>query len=69
MNEELIKALLKAKLMLFDYSAGFLPQKAQSRLNNLRYNILKAVYEVSGEYVGHSQADKTENKVNQISID
>lgn len=69
MNEELIKALLKAKLMLFDYSAGFLPQKAQNSLNGLKHSILKAVYEVSGEYVKDTPVAKTENKVKPISIE
>lgn len=69
MTREVIKSVLKTKLLLMDYSISFLPEEIQTHLNGLKQDFIKAVNEVTGEYVNTTPEKKKEKTIKPISID
>ncbi|WP_010681264.1 hypothetical protein [Acetivibrio cellulolyticus] len=69
MNEELIKILFKTKLQIIDCAEKLLPEGARTNIDNLKFSLLKAINEVTIEYLEPPSTKKPGKNITNINID
>ncbi|MFZ5986195.1 MAG: hypothetical protein ACOYWZ_03595 [Bacillota bacterium] len=69
MSDNLLKILLKTKLSLIDSSLSLLPDGARHHAESLKKEFLKALNEVTGDYLKTHPQKKEEKSVRAISIE
>lgn len=69
MYEALLKDLLRIKLRIADSAINVLPPECKKEIQSLRNGILKAVHEVTKEYLEDKPKEEDKRTVKPISID